>query len=154
MTVTAKGPKQQKLTLSRYVRARNGVPLGAAGSLRNMLVRSLGAASFADFWRHWNPIWGYYLGRYVFRPLDRYLPDSLAIGLTFLVSGAIHDAVASAVNGSLVFLFTPWFVLMSLGVLVSNGLQMDLSNRPLLLRIATNLVYVSVCLLAVLSLRG
>jgi hypothetical protein len=31
------------LTLAQYVRRRTGVPLGASGSLRNMLHRSLGA---------------------------------------------------------------------------------------------------------------
>lgn len=45
-------------TLSEYVERRNGVPLGARGSLANMLRRSLGARSFAGFWRYWSPIWG------------------------------------------------------------------------------------------------
>lgn len=38
--------RNKRLTLSAYVKRRNGVPLGASGSLQNMLVRSLGAGTF------------------------------------------------------------------------------------------------------------
>ena len=50
--------RSKTLTLEAYVKHRNGVPLGASGSLENMLVRSLGAGTFAKFWQYWNPIWG------------------------------------------------------------------------------------------------
>ena len=50
--------QRKSLTLSQYVKFRNGVPLGDSQSLSNMLHRSLGAASFAEFWQYWNPIWG------------------------------------------------------------------------------------------------
>lgn len=134
------------LTLGRYVLARNGASLGGKGSLRNMLRRSLGAGSFASFWRYWNPIWGYYLGKYVFRPLNRILPHPAAVVLTFLVSGAIHDLVTTAVRGSTTLLFIPWFGLLGLGVLLSELVGMDLSARPWGLRAATNLTYIGACL--------
>ena len=70
---------RKKLTLSEYVRRRNGVPLGAPGSLRNMLRRSFGARSFAGFWQYWNPVFGYCLGRYIFVPLKRVSPPSVAL---------------------------------------------------------------------------
>ena len=78
-----------KLSLAQYVKKRNGVPLGASGSMTNMLSRSFGAASFPIFWHYWNPIWGYYLSRNVMSPLASFLPFSLATFLTFLVSGAL-----------------------------------------------------------------
>ncbi len=37
---------KSKLSLAQYVKKRNGVPLGASGSMTNMLSRSFGAASF------------------------------------------------------------------------------------------------------------
>lgn len=43
--------RKRELTLALYIRRRNGVPTGARGGLRNMLHRSLGARSFAGFWR-------------------------------------------------------------------------------------------------------
>jgi hypothetical protein len=98
----------QNLTLSQYVHRRNGVPLGDAKSLPNMLHRSFGAASFAAFWQYWNPIWGYGLGKYVYTPwffllgmgavLGRALEMDLAerpwrvraiINLFYLVSGLV-----------------------------------------------------------------
>ncbi len=118
-----------------------------------MLRRSLGASSFAGFWRYWNPIWGYYLGRYVFRPSKRLLPRALAVVVTFTVSGALHDLATSAARGSAAFLFTPWFFLMSLGLLLGEALHMDLSHQPWIFRAATNLTYAGVCLWIALMLK-
>ncbi len=108
------------LTLSQYVKKRNGVPLGASHSMRNMLARSLCAKSFAVFWHYWNPIWGYFLSRYVMRPLRRFLPLSFATFITFVVSGSLHDLAVSIVKWKAVFLFTPWFALMGLVVIASS----------------------------------
>lgn len=134
------------MSLSRYVLARNGVPLGARGALGNMLRRSLGAPSFAGFWRYWNPIWGYYLGRYVFRPANRVLPHSLAILLTFTVSGAIHDLAVTLVRGVPTVLFTPWFLLMSIGLLLGESMGMNLAGRSFAFRVTVNLAYLGLSL--------
>jgi hypothetical protein len=56
-----------------------------------MLHRSLGAATFAGFWRYWNPIWGYYRSRYVNVPLRTIMLAAPAAIATFAASGAIHD---------------------------------------------------------------
>ncbi len=108
------------LTLAQFIKKRNGVPLGDRHSMRNMLSRSLGARSFAVFWHYWNPIWGYYLSRYVMRPLRRFLPLSFATFITFVVSGALHDLAVSIVKWKTVFLFTPWFALMAVVVITSS----------------------------------
>ena len=90
------------------------MPLGGAGALREMLRRSLGAKSFTVFWQYWNPIFGYYLGKFVFRPLRAMgLPVTLSTLITFCVSGAVHDIAASLVSQRLVFVCTPWFCLMA-----------------------------------------
>lgn len=52
---------RRTISLSEYVKKRNGVALGTFGSMGNMLKRSLGANSFYLFWQYWNPIWDYYL---------------------------------------------------------------------------------------------
>ena len=90
----------RSITLSEYVKKRNGVALGASGSMTNMLKRSLGANSFYLFWQYWNPIWGYYLSRKVMKPLSDFLPIWLAIILTFAVSGGLHDLAVTMVKGS------------------------------------------------------
>jgi hypothetical protein len=118
-----------------------------------MLRRSLGAASFAGFWRYWNPIWGYYLGRYVFRPARRVLPASLATLTTFFVSGALHDVAISLVKARIIVLCTPWFLFMGLGVILGEAAKMDLSRRPWILRASMNIAYVGSCLALTLVLR-
>jgi len=122
--------QQQTLTLSQYVEFRNGVPLGDSKSFFNMLHRSLGAASFAEFWQYWNPIWGYGLSKYVYAPTRRIFPQAAAFIATFIVSGAIHDLATMAVGRSFAFLFTPWFFLLGAGAILGRALSMDLSNYP------------------------
>ena len=139
-------PKSHGLTLAQFVELRNGVPLGAPGSLRYMLERSFGAENFGKFWQYWNPIWGYALGKYVYTPLRRLLPAALALVLTFVISGAIHDFAAMLVKGATIVLFTPWFLLMSLGVVVGRALHFDYAGRSFATRVAINLSYVLGCL--------
>ena len=139
-------PTRKKLTMSEYVRRRNGVPLGAAGSLRNMLHRSFGARSFGGFWQHWNPIFGYHLGKFVFGPLKTVLPPHVALVLTFIVTGVIHDLVTMAVRQDVAFLFTPWFFFLGVGVVLSRVTGMDIRAYPWGLRAAIHAVYLGVCL--------
>lgn len=87
-----------------------------------MLRRSLGAGSSAGFWRYWNPVFGYYLGRCVYAPLQGILPRAPALVLTFVVCGTLHDLVTSAVRSSVAFLFTPWFLLLGSGVVLGSRL--------------------------------
>lgn len=134
----------RSLTLAQYVERRNGVPLGDSKSLRNMLHRSFGAASFARFWQYWNPIWGYGLGKYVYSPLRRILPPAVALLATFVVSGGIHDLATMAIRRSGAFLFTPWFFLLGVGVVMGRAAGMDLSSRPWWVRAGVNLTYLVV----------
>jgi hypothetical protein len=143
----------RNLTLAHYVHLRNGVPLGDAKSLRNMLHRSLGAASFAAFWQYWNPIWGYGLGKYVYTPLRRVLPTAVAFMATFVISGSIHDLATMVVSRSFAFLFTPWFFLLGVGAVMSRAFDMDLSNRPWWLRASINLAYLIFCLILTLAMK-
>lgn len=143
----------QPLTLSLYIRRRTGVPAGGRGGLRNMFYRSLGASSFAGFWRYWNPMFGFLLGRYIFAPLQRFMPSGVALVGTFVVCGAIHDLVTTAARGSAAFLFTPWFFFLALGLLGGRAVRMDLSGQPWLIRATANLAYIIAGLAATLALK-
>lgn len=145
-----KAQKRQGLTLIQYVHRRTGVPLGHSDSLRNMLYRSLGAGSFAGFWQYWNPIWGYGLGKYIYSPLQQFLPPVVALILTFVISGGIHDLVTMAVRRSGAFLFTPWFFLLSIGLVIGRALELDFSERSWLTRVGINLTYLAICLIITL----
>lgn len=141
-------------SLPEYVKKINGVPLGASGSLGNMIKHSVGARSFYLFWHYWNPIWGYYLSRYVMKPLTRYFSTGIATLLTFAVSGAIHDLVVSLVLWRGVFFFTPWFVIMSLAVLASKKFKISYGGYPLAIRMSINLTWLLACFLLASAFEG
>ncbi len=141
------------LTLAQYVQRRTGMPLGASGSLRQMLYRSFGAGSFAQFWQHWNPIWGYALGRYIYAPLRRILPAAFALLLTFVISGVVHDGVTILVRRSITFLFTPWFFLMAVVVIIGQALHLDYSRQSWARRMMINLCQIAGCLGITFTLR-
>lgn len=113
------------LSLSAYVKRRTGVKLGHPDSLKNMLVRSLGANSFALFWHYWNPIWSYYLAKFIQKPCSRIIPPPLALIITFFISGALHDIAVSLVKFTPIFFFTPWFILMAIAVIIVNRLNIN-----------------------------
>lgn len=133
-------------TLADYVRQRNGVPLGGRGSMGNMLYRSFGAASFTGFWRYWNPIFGYYLHRCIYLPLRNVTPRWIALVLTFLFCGALHDGVTYMVQGSTAFLFTTMFLFFAIGLLIGATARLDISNMPWFVRALINLSYLSACI--------
>ena len=141
--------KRKSITLAQFVRRRNGVPIGAPKSLQNMLSRSLGAKSFEVFWQYWNPIWGYYLSTKVYSPLTRFVSPVFAVVMTFAISGVLHDLAATLILRRPVFVCTPWFLLLGLGVVVGKKLQMDLSEYAWSIRATTNISYLAACWLVV-----
>jgi len=145
---------KKKLTLSEYIKRRNGIPFGAPGSLSNSLYRSFGSASFAGFWRVWNPIWGFYLGRYVFLPLKSHVPAAIALLLTFAISGALHDLAVMAVRWHYLFFFTPWFFLMGLTVVISNRLEINYRKLNWYGRASINLFLIAGNLAVVNFIQG
>ncbi|UII26718.1 acyltransferase [Fulvivirga maritima] len=136
------------LSLSEYVKKRNGVAMGSSKSLRNNLYRSLGAANFSLFWNYWNPIFGYYLGNFIFKPLKKFIPVSIALVLTFVFCGLIHDAVTTLLRKHISLFFTLWFFFMSLIVLLTRVFQHNFSNHPWIIRATINIVIISFCFLA------
>lgn len=135
----------RKLSLRQYVKRRNGVPLGAPGSLSSMLKNALGAKNFAQFWLYWNPIWGYYLAKKIQKPLTPFLPHSLALILTFSISGLFHDLAVSVIKQEVFFVCTPWFLVMSLAVIASTKLNINVSKFPFIIRAFINLFTLIIC---------
>lgn len=141
------------MNLSDYIKRRNGVPLGASNSLRNMLYRSLGAGTFSIFWRYWNPIWSYYLGKFIFKPLKIILPTSLSLILTFVVCGFLHDAVIMLLKWKFTLLLTPWFLFMGLCVVFSEFIKLDYSRYQWIIRAFINIAIIGICLFLAIKLR-
>ena len=116
--------------LGEYIERRLG--RGATTQLRNLLVRPLGAASFSRFWRYWNPVYGYFLSYYAYRPLRLVFPRPVAVLLTFVGCGfVLHDLVGWAVAGHARFAeMTAMFALFGVGVVLSDALRLDLAHYP------------------------
>lgn len=135
------------MTLIEYVKKRNGVPIGNSKSLRNNLSRSLGAKNFSTFWKYWNPIFGYYLGKFIFKPLKRIFPIGIALLFTLTFCGLIHDVVTIIFRGKTSFFFTLWFLLMGLAVLISKFYKHNFAEKKWIIRALVNLSIISTCFL-------
>ena len=141
------------MNLSDYVKKRNGVALGDSKSLKNMMIRSLGAGKFSKFWEYWNPIWSYYLGNYIFKPLKKVFPSAISLILTFTFCGFLHDLVIMALHWNFELLLTPWFFLMSLCVVLANVAKIDYSKYPWIIRAFINIIIIFTCLLIAYQFR-
>jgi len=143
--------RRNKLTLAEYLRFRLGSK-GGKTAWFNFFIRPFGAASFAKFWRQWNPVYGYYLYYYSYRPLSRIVPRPLAMMATFVVCGfLLHDLPAwASARRALPPGATITFVMFGVGAIVGEWLHMDLSRLPIPARAAVNVGYVSGCIGAML----
>ncbi len=157
-TGRAMAARRSQLTLSDFVQQRLG-----GGSdldrLGRMFSRSFGAGSFTGFWRYWNPVYSYYLHRFCYRPLRRWLPRPLAFVATFACSGFfLHDlpfwwGVAALKTRSLpVPMVTLWFATMAVFALAEASLGVEYSALPFRARVALNVLRVAVAGLAALAL--
>ena len=82
----------------------------------------------------------------------RVAPRPVAVVVTFLVSGAIHDLATLAVRGTTHLLFTAWFGMIGAFVVLASATGVDLSLRSRWLRVAVNAGHVLVALLVGLLL--
>jgi len=127
------------LTLTRYLRFRLGRTTGE--QLTNALFRPFLAPTFAEFWWHWNPVFGYFLCVWVYRPLRRFVRRDMAIAATFVGCGLLHGAIAiglAAIGGRppLATLAILWFAILGIVVALTDRYHFTLTRvavwfRPL-----------------------
>ena len=138
---------RRRVTFSTYLRRRLGTQ-GGRSTWFNFFIKPFTAPSFAEFWRLWNPVYGYFLYYYTYRPLSRVMPRAFAKLATFVACGLLlHDVPA--------WLFTRRilppgatiaFILFGLGVVASERFHMDMSRRPVQVRVAVNSAYLVTCI--------
>lgn len=119
--------------------------MGHPQSLTNNLYRSLGAKNFSSFWHYWNPIFGYYLGIKIFKPIKRFLPTAISLIITFGFCGLIHDAVTVLFHGHTSLLFSIWFLFMGSTVLVTKYFKNNFSDKKWIIRALANLFFILIC---------
>ena len=130
------------------------MPLGNSKSLQLMLIRSLGAGKFSIFWKYWNPIWGYYLGKFIFKPLKSTLPKALSLIITFAISGFIHDLAIMLLKGKFTLFLTSWFLLMGICVIIGDYCKFNYSKFPWIIRAVINLSIISGCLFIAFQIKS
>ena len=134
------------MTLTDYIKKRNGISIGSPKSLRNNLYRSFGSKNFSTFWNYWNPVFGYYLGKFIFKPIKKIFPVAVSLLFTFIISGLIHDIVTTIFRGKISFFFSIWFLFMGLAVLITRTLKHNFSRQIWIVRAFINLSIISTCL--------
>ena len=145
--------RRQRPTLAEFSNRRIG-----SGSqlqqLANLLVRPFAAPSFIGFWRLWNPVYGYYLYYWSYRPLRRVVPRPVAELATFAVSGfVLHDLPLFAARRGFGFPYlTAWFVLAGGIAIVAERLHIAVPSLPAPARVVLNAAYLLATLFAVVLL--
>lgn len=118
------------MTVEEYIQFRTGatkIPL----IVRNMFLKPFSSPSLRSFWKYWNPGFGYYLLFYCYKPTRNVFPHWISYIVTFVVCGLLHDLIylipIMIMNGGgFIFPFiTVWFLVISIGVLITEHLQID-----------------------------
>ncbi len=133
---------RRSVTFREYLRRRLG-PTGGRTAWFNFFIRPFSASSFAQFWRLWNPVYGYFLFYYSYRPLTHVMPRTLAKLTTFFVCGLLlHDVPAWLLTRRVLPPgATIAFTLFGLGAIASERFHMDTSRLPIALRAGVNGAY-------------
>ncbi len=150
-----------RITLGQFIERRLGKGTDTGALLREMFVRSFGAGSFQDFWRYWNPVYGYILYYYCYKPLRRVLPRPVAVLLTFFSSGFfLHDLpfgwwIRALRAQSLPVPFVAlWFTLIGVLVLIGAALNLNFAQQPFRVRVLINVLHIVGAFLVALFLMG
>jgi hypothetical protein len=130
-------------TRDEYVRRVRGPK---QGEVARWLPTVLGASNPTRFWHYWNPIYGYYLLYFVYRPARRFVPRPPALLLTFVVCGFVaHDLLVWAIAGQPRFpIFAVLFTIFGLEIVLTEVLGFDLSRRPFAARAVANVAFIAV----------
>jgi hypothetical protein len=140
-------------TLKQFIELRLGKQTSEINMLKEMLVLSFGTNSFHEFWRYWNPVYGYYLYYKCYKPLQKYLPQYLCVILTFAASGFfLHDLpfgwwirfIRFFQTGDFPLPFvTIWFSLMGVITLITRVVKVDIKEQKFIFRVMVN----SICII-------
>ena len=133
------------MTLGEYTQYRTG-STKVSLIIRNMFFKPFVSSSFRSFWKYWNPSWGYFLLFYCYKPIRAFFPHWASLMITFLISGLFHDIIYIVPmmmdDGEFVFPFiTVWFLIISIGILLTEYLQIDFDKTNLKFRPIFHLGY-------------
>jgi len=76
------------------------------------------------------------------RPTSNILPLPLAVVVTFVVSGALHDLAVLLLTGDNILICTPWFFVMGIAVVLSKSFKIELSKYSFITRATANTSFI------------
>ncbi|MDT0540688.1 MBOAT family O-acyltransferase [Croceitalea sp. P059] len=118
------------MTVEEYIQYRTGANK-ISSIVGNMFMKPFLASSLRSFWKYWNPGFGYYLLYFIYKPMRSLFPHWISLIVTFLICGLLHDLIyvipMLMINGGgFTFpLITVWFLVISIGVLITELFQID-----------------------------
>lgn len=125
--------------------------------LARAFLRPFEATSFRRFWEFWNPVYGYFLGRFVYSPLKRVFPRSACVVLTFAFSGfVLHDLPAWLISGAEypACRISSWFTTIALGIIASDGLRLSFDGSSRIFRALLHALFLASTLYISIWLRS
>lgn len=133
------------MTLEEYTYFRTG-STEVSLIVRNMFLKPFVSPSLKSFWNYWNPSWGYFLLFYSYKPIKTIFPHWVALILTFIISGLIHDLIyiVPMMLKEIRFIFpfiTVWFLIISIGVLLTELVKINFKKISLIYRPFIHLGY-------------
>jgi len=151
LSISPETQRRRRLTFRQYLQLSLG-SRGGGSTWFNFFIKPFAARSVAEFWRLWNPVYGYSLYWFSYRPLVRVLPRPLAMLITFVACGfVLHDLPAWLVTWRILPPgATIAFFMFGIGTILGEGLHMDLSRWPVWARATINVGYLAGCILVML----
>ncbi len=151
---------KQQMTLRQFIRQRLGDERDTTALFKRMLVLSFGAGSFREFWHYWNPVYGYFLYCYGYRPLRHLLPRPLCVIATFAASGFfLHDLpfgwwIRAIRTQSVPLPFVAlWFSQIGLLVVLTNALRLNWREQSFMVRAMLNIAFIALAFLFALYVQ-
>ncbi|RXV59370.1 hypothetical protein DWB64_16025 [Fusibacter sp. A1] len=117
-----------KITMNQYISRRLDGVEGEIPRLIHMLNKCFKQKNFINFWKYWNPIYGYILGYYVRKPLRKIFPQKIARSLTLVINGMFHDIVVSLIIGRIFFSVTLLFIIYSLILVIEENFNIEMNT--------------------------
>ena len=136
------------MTLKKYVNKKFNYRKSLSGCLNYMIQASFFSKTFREFWTHWNPLWGYYLTFYVYRPFRKIIPKSFALICTFVISGFLHDVFVMVLLQKTYFLFSLIFLFFGVTILIERILNINLEKVNKNIRPFYHLGIIALCVIA------
>lgn len=147
-------------TLKHYIHLRLGSG-NILDTLKSMFVKAFQAKSAKEFWNYWNPVFGYCMLFYFYKPLTNKVPRAIRVIATFTVSGFfLHDllfwwpfcwVIAYKTHFPL---GTIWFIFLAIIMLLLEKIGFSTEKYSPEIRVLVNFTYLGFALVLTLLVAG